>query len=45
MEIRRWFKLAFCGGAKRSINELKYNSSITQDKAAETKQFLKDIGL
>ena len=45
MEVRRWFKLIFCGGAKRSINELKYNNSISADKASEMKKFLSNIGL
>ena len=45
MEVRRWCKLIFCGHAKRSINELKFNQNITSDKAEETKQFLMSIGL
>ena len=45
IEVFRWFKLVFCGGARRAVNELKYNSSITQDKATEIKRFLTDIGL
>lgn len=45
MEVRRWFKLIFCGHAKRTINELKYNQTISADKADVTKNFLEDIGL
>lgn len=45
MEFRRWCKLIFCGHAKRTFNELKYNSSISDDKAANTQNFLKNIGL
>jgi hypothetical protein len=45
MEIRRWFKLIFCGHAKRTINELKYNQTISADKADVTKNFLENIGL
>ena len=45
MEIRRWFKLIFCGHAKRSLNELKYNQTISADKADATKKFLENIGL
>lgn len=45
MEVRRWFKLVFCGGARRSLNELKYNASISATEASETKKFLSDIGL
>ncbi len=45
MEIRRWFKLVFCGHAKRSLHELKYNNAISADQAAQTKSFLDNIGL
>ena len=45
MEIRRWFKLAFFGGAKRSMRELKYNINISDVEASHTQEFLKDIGL
>ena len=45
MEVRRWFKLIFCGGMKRSVNELKYNSSISSDKADDMQKLLSDIGL
>lgn len=45
MEVRRWFKLIFCGHAKRTINELKYNQTISADKADVTKNFLENIGL
>jgi hypothetical protein len=45
MEIRRWFKLVFCGHAKRTMRELKYNNNIAKDAAANAQQFLKNIGL
>ena len=45
MEVRRWFKLIFCGHAKRTLNELKYNQTISADKADATKKFLDNIGL
>lgn len=45
MEIRRWFKLIFCGHAKRTLNEFKYNQTISVDKAEATKKFLENIGL
>ena len=45
MEVRRWFKLIFCGHAKRTLNELKYNQTITAEKADVTKNFLESIGL
>ena len=45
MEVRRWFKLIFCGHAKRTLRELKYNQTISSDKADATKKFLENIGL
>ncbi len=45
MEVRRWFKLIFCGHAKRVVNELKLNQTISSDKAESTKAFLRNIGL
>lgn len=45
MEIRRWFKLVFCGHAKRSMRELSYNSTISQTRADKMKSFLDEIGL
>lgn len=45
MEVRRWFKLIFCGHAKRTLNELKYNQAISADTADKTKKFIEDIGL
>ena len=45
MEVRRWGKLIFCGHLKRSVNELKYNGSLSEDSAAETRTLLKNVGL
>ena len=45
MEIRRWGKLIFCGHLKRTVNELKYNNTISDDAAAEAKTLLKNVGL
>lgn len=45
MEVRRWGKLIFCGHAKRTWRELKYNGSISDETAANTQEFLKMIGL
>lgn len=45
MEVRRWLKLVFCGHAKRTVRELKYNSRISADEAEAVKNFLSGIGL
>lgn len=45
MEVRRWFKLVFCGHAKRTLKELKYNDGVSPETAQAMQQLLKDIGL
>ncbi|MBE7047867.1 MAG: hypothetical protein E7393_00635 [Ruminococcaceae bacterium] len=45
MEVCRWFKLIFCGHAKRSLQELAYNKSISKSHAEDIKVFLKEMGL
>ena len=45
MEVRRWFKLIFCGHLKRTTKELRYNSKVSEDTATNTQNFLRDIGL
>lgn len=42
-EVRRWFKLIFCGGFKRSVNELKLNSSTASEVQTETKEMLHQL--
>lgn len=44
-QVRRWFKLLFCGGVKRSVKTLKKNSSITADDAERTKKLLTELGI
>lgn len=42
-EVRRWFKLLFCGGVKRSVNELKLNSSTTDKEQTDAKEMLSKL--
>ena len=44
-EIKRWFKLFRKGVFRRSVKELKANTSMSQEKVDETKAMLKDLGL
>lgn len=41
MQVRRWFRLIFCGRIKPMMNRLKHNES----EAATVKDFLSEIGL
>jgi hypothetical protein len=45
MEVRRWFKLLFCGHAERTMRELQYNSKITDENALAMQRFLEELGL
>ena len=44
-EIKRWFKLLFRGGLKRSAKELEINRRIAKTQTEPIKQFLTGIGL
>ena len=44
-QIHRWFKLLFKGGTKHAINDLKIGSSVTEEQAKQTSDFLKNVGL
>lgn len=44
-EIKRWLKLFRKGVFRRSVKELKANTSMSQEKVDETKAMLKDLGL
>ncbi len=43
--IRRWFRLIFCGKAKLSVYELKKNNEISEDQANEVADLFRQIGL
>ena len=45
MQVRRWCRILFCGGAGRSVRELSYSGGITKTEAASVKEFLEQIGL
>ncbi len=45
MEIRRWFKLIFCGHLRRTTKELHYNNNITNTEAENMQNFLRSMGL
>lgn len=45
MEIRRWFKLLFCGHLGRVSREARYSHTITDDDARNTRKLLQDLGL
>ena len=44
-EVRRWCKLIFLGGARRSAKELRTNSAIDANIARDIKHHISDLGL
>lgn len=45
MNVRRWFKLIFCGHLKNAAKEIHYNQSVTKKEALSMQELLKNIGL
>lgn len=44
-QIIRWFRLAFCGGARRSLKTLKTNASMSEQERMDTAELLKRLEL
>lgn len=44
-QVRRWFKLLFCGGVKRSVKELKSIAQMPKDKIKRTEKMMYQLGL
>ena len=44
-ELYRWGRLLFCGGAARSVNELRLNSRISGERSEAARALLYELGL
>ena len=44
-QVRRWFKIAFCGGFKRATNEMKLNATLSEEKRHKIEKLLEELGL
>ena len=44
-QVRRWFRLLFKGGFKRSVNELSISGSVTKEQRKEISSFLSELDL
>lgn len=44
-QVRRWFRIAFCGGRKRALNEMKLNQNLSQLKKEKAKRLIDELGL
>ncbi len=45
MEVCRWCKLIFCGRAKQSVEELRYNQTVSDTESDFMRKFLGNVGL
>ena len=44
-QVRRWFRIVFCGGRKRALNEMKLNQNLSQLKIEKAKRLIDELGL
>jgi hypothetical protein len=44
-QVRRWFRLVFCGSFKKSVNELKIAGNVSQKDRDETSEFFETVGI
>lgn len=44
-QIIRWFRIVFCGGSKKAINEIKINQNLSKETKRETSRLIKELGL
>lgn len=44
-QVRRWCRIAFCGGRKRALNEMKLNQNLSQLKKEKAKKLIDELGL
>lgn len=44
-QVRRWFRIAFCGGRERALREIKLNQNLSQIKKENAKRLLDELGL
>ena len=44
-QVRRWCRIAFCGGRKRALNEMKLNQNLSQLQKEKAKRLIDELGL
>ena len=44
-QVRRWFRILFCGGRKAAMNEIKLNQSLSEEKKQAAKNLIDELGL
>lgn len=44
-QVRRWFRIAFCGGRKRAWNEMRLNQNLSELKREKAKRLIDELKL
>lgn len=44
-QVVRWFRLLFCGGVKRSVNELQVNAAVSGEKKLTAEELVRYLGI
>ncbi len=44
-QVRRWFRILFCGGRKNAMNESKANQNLSEEKRQSAKNLIDELGL
>lgn len=44
-QVRRWFRIIFCGGAKHSVNEIKEIKNLSNDTYLKREKMMQSLGL
>ena len=44
-QVRRWFRILFCGGRKAAMNEIKANQNLSDEKKQAAKNLIDELGL
>lgn len=44
-QVRRWCRIAFCGGGRRAMNEIRLNQNLSQIKTEKAKKLIDELGL
>ena len=44
-QVRRWFSVLFGGKLKKSVNEVKMSSNLSNERIDETAELMKSLGL
>lgn len=44
-QVRRWFRILFCGGRKTAMNEIKVNAILSEEKKQTAKNLIDELGL